>query len=128
MIHTYMTNYWIKLYHEILRDPKMGQLDDHTWRRTIELFLIAGEFNDSERLPPIPDTVWLLRTSELADKFYFTNELNREEWNVLIEWFERAQRSYRAANLRKRFGIYSAMSESSEDKVNRREPAGKESG
>jgi len=59
-----MTSYWIKLYHEILRDPKMGQLDDHTWRRTIELFLIAGELNESGRLPPIPDTAWLLRTSE----------------------------------------------------------------
>ncbi len=59
-----MTSYWIKLYHEILRDPKMGLLDDHTWRRTIELFLIAGERNEAGQLPPISDTAWLLRTSE----------------------------------------------------------------
>ncbi len=36
-------NYWIKLYHEILRDPKMARLPDRVWRRTIELFLLAGE-------------------------------------------------------------------------------------
>mgnify|MGYP001812707789 CR=1 FL=1 len=59
-----MTSYWIKLYHEILRDPKMGLLDDHTWRRAIELFLIAGERKEEGRLPTITDTAWLLRTSE----------------------------------------------------------------
>ena len=59
-----MTSYWIKLYHEILRDPKMGLLDDHVWRRTIELFLIAGEIKDDGRLPAVADTAWLLRTSE----------------------------------------------------------------
>jgi len=25
--------YWIKLYHEILNDPKMGRLPDRLWRR-----------------------------------------------------------------------------------------------
>lgn len=37
-----MTSYWIKLYHEILEDPKMGLLPDRLWRRVIELFLCAG--------------------------------------------------------------------------------------
>ena len=31
-----MYKYWIKLYHEILDDPKMGRLSDRTWRRTNE--------------------------------------------------------------------------------------------
>jgi hypothetical protein len=29
---------WIKLYLEILDDPKMGKLPDWCWRRAIELF------------------------------------------------------------------------------------------
>ena len=58
------TFYWIKLYHEIITDPKMGQLDDHTWRRAIEFFLIAGDYNQAGRLPPISHLVWTLRTSE----------------------------------------------------------------
>ena len=37
--------FWIKLYHEILDDPKMGRMPDRLWRRTIELFLLAGELD-----------------------------------------------------------------------------------
>lgn len=57
------SNYWIKLYHEILDDPKMGRLSDHAWRRTIELFLIAGESGNGGFLPPVEDIAWRLRTS-----------------------------------------------------------------
>ena len=37
------TRIWIKLYLEILDDPKMDLLPDWLWRRAIELFLLAGE-------------------------------------------------------------------------------------
>ena len=37
------SRYWIKLYHEILEDPKMGRLSDRQFRRVIELFLLAGD-------------------------------------------------------------------------------------
>lgn len=57
------SKYWIKLYHEIVDDPKMGQLPDHLWRRCIELFLIAGEHNQSGQLPNLDDTAWRLRTN-----------------------------------------------------------------
>jgi len=57
-------NFWIKLYYEILTDPKMGGMDDHTWRRTIELFLLAGSEGKDGYLPPIADIAWHLRTSE----------------------------------------------------------------
>ena len=57
-------NFWIKLYYEILTDPKMGGMDDHTWRRTIELFLLAGIEGEDGYLPPIADIAWHLRTSE----------------------------------------------------------------
>lgn len=56
--------YWIKLYHEVLDDPKMGRLPDHVWRRVIELFLLAGEYDKDGELPPLGDMVWKLRTTE----------------------------------------------------------------
>lgn len=45
------SKYWIKLYHEILDDHKMGRLPDRLWRRVIELILLAGE-QDDEGLHP----------------------------------------------------------------------------
>jgi hypothetical protein len=53
-------NYWIKLYHEILHDPKMGRLPDNVWRRCIELFLLAGEMDSDGTLPSTDDLAWLL--------------------------------------------------------------------
>ena len=57
-------SYWIKLYHEILRDPKMGRLPDRAWRRTIELFLLAGEMGSDGILPAVADMAWQLRIDE----------------------------------------------------------------
>ena len=63
------SKYWIKLYHEILHDPKMARLPDRLWRRAIELFLMAGETGDGGELPPVADMAWTLRveTMELVD-------------------------------------------------------------
>jgi len=58
------SKYWIKLYHEILHDPKMGRLPDNLWRRTIELFLMAGELDQDGELPAVSDMAWTLRVSE----------------------------------------------------------------
>jgi len=58
------SKYWIKLYHEILHDPKMGRLPDRTWRRAIEIFLIAGELGDDGHLPDVADMAWTLRVPE----------------------------------------------------------------
>ena len=55
------SKYWIKLYHEILDDPKMGRLDDRSYRRTIELFLLAGETDAEGELPSVEDISWRLR-------------------------------------------------------------------
>ncbi len=55
--------YWIKLYHEILDDPKMGRLPDRLWRRTVEMFLLAGKQGGQGELPPISDMAWTLRIS-----------------------------------------------------------------
>jgi DNA-binding transcriptional regulator YhcF (GntR family) len=56
---------WIKLYHDILNDPKMGRLSDSAFRRCIQLFLLAGENPDRDgRLPSIADMAWTLRVSD----------------------------------------------------------------
>lgn len=54
-------NYWIKLYDEILDDPKMGTLPDRLYRRVIELFLIAGRSNKGGEIPNAQSIAWLLR-------------------------------------------------------------------
>lgn len=55
---------WIKLHTDILTDPKMGRMSDKLFRRTIELFLIAGREDDDGVLPSVQDIAWHLRTSE----------------------------------------------------------------
>lgn len=54
--------YWLKLYYEILDDYKMVRLPDSTWRKVIELFLVAGIKNEKGLLPPIEEMAWMLRT------------------------------------------------------------------
>lgn len=59
-----MANTWIKLYHEILTDPKMYRMSDHLFRRTIELFLIAGQNSKWGVLPEISVIAWILHEKE----------------------------------------------------------------
>ena len=58
------SNYWIKLYHETLDDPKMGRLTDRQYRRVIELFLLAGDYEKDGVLPPFEDIEFRLRSPE----------------------------------------------------------------
>lgn len=55
--------FYIKLYHEILHDPKMGRLTDNLWRRVIEIFLLAGENGQNGNLPSVENMAWELRLS-----------------------------------------------------------------
>lgn len=55
--------YWIKLYHEILDDPKMALLPDRLWRRTIELFVLAGRHDKNGQIPDTRSIAWELRLS-----------------------------------------------------------------
>jgi hypothetical protein len=55
------SNYWIKLYHEMNYDPKIGRLSDRLFRRAIQCFLFAGEVGDGGRLPPIDDMAYVMR-------------------------------------------------------------------
>jgi len=55
---------WIKLFIEILDDPKMGRLQNHLWRRAVELFLLAGREGNDGALPPVEEMAWTLRLVE----------------------------------------------------------------
>ena len=59
-------NYWLKLWFDILRDPKMGTLPDRLWRRTVELFLLAGQEGEDGWLPDIETMAWILKLSPKA--------------------------------------------------------------
>lgn len=56
--------YWIKLYYEVLDDPKMGRLPDHVYRRAIEMFLMAGNEGNGGYLPSVQDMAWRLHTTD----------------------------------------------------------------
>ena len=59
-----MPDYWIKLYIEIIDDPKMATLPDRLWRRAIELFLLAGKLSHKTgQLPDVRQLAWCLRMS-----------------------------------------------------------------
>ena len=53
---------WIKLYTEILQDPKMGRLSDGDWRLAVEVMLLAGNEGRDGILPSLDDMAWILRT------------------------------------------------------------------
>jgi len=93
-----MTDYWIKLYHEIIDDPKMATLPDRLWRRTIEIFLLAGRLclDKSGKLPDTRQLAWLLRmpTDELQgdlDQLASTGIIESIPGGWLIVNFEKRQ-------------------------------------
>jgi hypothetical protein len=56
-----MPDYWLKLYMEILDDPKMATLPDRLWRRIIEIFMVAKRLGKDGDLPDTPQIAWMLR-------------------------------------------------------------------
>jgi hypothetical protein len=59
-------NYWIKLYMDILDDSKMAILPDSLWRKVVELFLLAGRYNQGGDLPSTDHLAWDLRLISTA--------------------------------------------------------------
>lgn len=89
--------YWIKLYQEVLNDPKMGRLPDRLWRRVIECFLLAGEQRDGGYLPSLEDMAWTLRCdaeqlegelSQIAEK---TGIVEKRDGRWFVVHFEARQ-------------------------------------
>ena len=66
------SKYWIKLYHEVLEDPKVGMLSDRLFRRMIQTFLLAGERDKAGYLPSLSDMSWRFR----VDQDVLETELN----------------------------------------------------
>ena len=96
------SSYWIKLYHEILEDPKMGPLSDRLWRRTIECFLLAGDNHNEGNLPSLQDMAWRLRVnSEIleSDLMELANVgiLEQTEGNWKVAKFAERQRKRTSA-------------------------------
>lgn len=87
--------YWVKLYHEVLNDPKMGRLTDRLWRRVIECFLLAGEQGEGGYLPSVEDMAWTLRCdagrleAELAQIAEKTGIVEKRTTDVpgQVRWF-----------------------------------------
>lgn len=58
------SKYWLKLYHEMIDDPKVARLPDSSYRRFIECLLLAGELDEDGYLPPVEAMAWRLRLNE----------------------------------------------------------------
>ena len=56
-----MAKTWIKLYLDILDDPKLGMLSDKLWRRAQEFTLLAGKTGNDGALPSLGGMAWVLR-------------------------------------------------------------------
>jgi hypothetical protein len=105
---------YIKLYIEILDDPKMGMMPHWLWRRTIELFMLAGVNGDDGTLQPVSDMAYRLHIS-IENMSEALQALSKPEVGVVYEsspgqWvvthFEERQRAAtsneRVARYRKR--------------------------
>lgn len=66
------SNFWIKLYHEMLDDPKVGRLTDGQFRMMINLFLLAGDYDQNGYLPSMDDICWRLRNPANFEKDFQT--------------------------------------------------------
>ena len=56
-----MADYWIKLYIEMLEDPKIGTLPDGLCWRFVQVCLLAGKYNNGGAIPNTPQLAWVLR-------------------------------------------------------------------
>ena len=118
--------YWMKLYYEILDDPKMGWLSDHLWRRTTELFLMAGEAGNGGYIPDIKNIAWRLRTTDEDIEICLKElskckivEKTKEGW-LIINYAERQGKSdnaERQARYRERVHKLQNSNEDSNDVV-----------
>ena len=56
-------SHWIKLYVEMIDDPKVGLLPDAVKWRWVSALLLAGELNEDGYLPDVNDAAWRLHTN-----------------------------------------------------------------
>lgn len=95
--------YWIKLYTEIVHDPKMGRLTDRQFRTCINLFAMAGALDREGALPALDDMAWQLHmgTDALLDDLRALASVNivTDEDGVwtICKWAERQAKAPSAA-------------------------------
>ena len=127
--------HWAKLYIEILYDYKMAGLGDHLWRRTVELVLLAKEYDAEGYLPPLPEMAFKLHTdpeileAELSDLANSKITERRQDGWYLINFAERqgpmsdAERMSRMRSRQKKGEYYTAETpalRTSDDTVTKR--------
>lgn len=88
--------YWIKLWHEVLDDYKMGTLPDTLWRRTVEIFLYAGERDQDGLLPGIEEMAYRMRVNpkqlaEEVEELIQVGILTREDDKLFVTNFAKRQ-------------------------------------
>jgi len=101
------SKYWIKLYHEMLDDPKIGKMPDRLCWRMVQLFLVAGELDMAGLLLTTEDLSWRLRMEQTkleADllalqKFEI---ISQEEGLWKVRNFEKRQGPMSAAERKRR--------------------------
>lgn len=102
--------YWIKLYHEILDDAKMGRLPVNLKWRFVEFLLLAGELDEGGYLPTVPDMAWRLRADEatvtrdlgqlaMCEMTELKDDNGRERWYI-THFSERQKASPAAERMR----------------------------
>ena len=131
--------YWIKLYHEILHDPKMGRLSDRLWRRAIEVFLLAGENGGDGKLPVLEDMAWTLRAEptelsadleqleklgilEMRDELWFVTHF--AERQAAADGAERVSRHRNRAKKRRYYGTETDREPNGNESVTDEQPEG----
>jgi hypothetical protein len=79
---------WIRLWTEMLDDPKVGLLDDTTWRVTVSLFMLAGEVDQEGLLGKGKVIAWRLRRDEaqVLDALNQLSALGIVETNPEGDW------------------------------------------
>jgi hypothetical protein len=89
---------WIKLYTEILNDPKMGRLTDRQFRTCVSVFLLAGMIDEDSVIGTTGDIAWHLRADreDVAEDLAVLARLgilelddDNESW--IVRNFERRQ-------------------------------------
>jgi hypothetical protein len=99
--------YWIKLFHDTLYDPKMDRLDPLVYKRAIQCFLMAGEYDKGGLLPSVADMAYIAREDEktLIDQLHELRavgilDLTEQGW--LVVNFNKRQGAMSAAERQRR--------------------------
>lgn len=117
--------FWLKLYVEILSDPKVARLPDRVWRRMIEFFLLACKHGQEGALPSLSDMAWELRASpdelqseieELIKINVLTNTINGQ---IVVTHFSARQAPSSAAERQKAYRERTAFRQYKPEEIER---------